>query len=224
MQNKASSLTSLWRPLSAALLLLVVSSGCRSTPSVQHYQMSLDTQQERLDEVSTSAQPITLGVDDFTSESAYDDVRLIYRKSPYRLDYYHYHRWSAPPSMMITDVLRIGFKRTGAFKEVTNGYGRGVDAVLRGRVVAIEEVDESEETWKAKLTLDLSLEDGRSGEVLWSSVWSKTRDVETRNPEGVTIALSQTLGDLVVELTPVLTESYARAKQDAPPQAGNEAF
>jgi ABC-type uncharacterized transport system auxiliary subunit len=217
------------RAICTWLLLCVMTcgavSGCRSTPSMQHYQMSLETQQDKLGEGrdTTRSALITLGVDDFTSDSAYDDVRLIYRKSPYRLDYYHYHRWSSPPSMMITNLMRVGFERTGAFKAVTTGYGRGVDAVLRGRVVAIEEVDESDEAWTARISLDLWLEDGRSGEVIWSSVVTRTRDVETLNPEGVAIALSQVLGDLVVELAPMLTASYTNAS--APTQAtGNSAF
>lgn len=217
------------RAICAWLLLCVMTcgavSGCRSTPSVQHYQMSLETQQDKLGEARDTNQSarITLGVDDFTSESAYNDVRLIYRKSPYRLDYYHYHRWSAPPSMMITDLMRVGFERTGAFKAVTTGYGRGVDAVLRGRVVAIEEVDESDKAWTARITLDLWLEDGRSGEVIWSSVMTRTREVETLNPEGVAIALSHVLGDLVVELTPLLTTSYTRETKGTE-TTGNSAF
>ena len=189
---------------------------CKSSPSVQHYQVNLAEQRAKLEGVGANAggggSALVLGVETLLAESAYDDERIVYRKSPYTLDYYYYHRWTSPPGVMVSDVLRAGFTQTGAFKTVTGGYGRGVDAVLSGRVLAIEEVDESEERWSAKLTLDLQLEEAKSGEVLWNQVWSKQIEVEQRNPEGVTVAISRMLGDAVVELTPQLVRAYEASR------------
>src|SRR5690606_14936877 len=39
-----------------------------------------------------------LSIDLLTADAAYDNDRIAYRKSPYRIDYYQYHRWSALPS------------------------------------------------------------------------------------------------------------------------------
>lgn len=201
-------------PALRALLALCLSciaamaTGCKSAPEVRHYQINLVESRSALARGQEGAQSSSrgtskvLGVDVLRAETAYDDIRMVYRKSPYRVDYYHYHRWSSPPSLMLTDVLRDGLSETGAFGRVTSGYGRGVDAVLRGRVVALEEVDRSETEWEARVVLDLELERVATGEVLWSRTLSQSQVVEERNPEGVTIAASKAMGKIIVEMLP----------------------
>lgn len=214
IRHAGQSSTGSLRVILSALLIVTTMSmalGCKSTPEVRHYQLNLVESQSNLSGASSgktsNASATTgkvLGVDMLRAETAYDDMRIVYRKSPYRVDYYHYHRWSAPPSLMLTDVLRDGLSQTGAFGRVTNGYGRDVDAVLRGRVVAIEEVDKSETEWEARVVLDLELEQVTTGEVLWSRTLSQSETVEERNPEGVTIAASKAMGKIIVEMLPEL--------------------
>ena len=40
------------------------------------------------------------------TDQAYDDERIVYRVTPYRLDYYNYHRWSAAPGMLVARLPR----------------------------------------------------------------------------------------------------------------------
>ena len=208
------------------LLLPWAAAGCKSAPEVRHYQLNLVDSQRALAEAgngratTTSTETVAtggrvIGVDVLRADTAYDDLRIVYRKSPYRVDYYHYHRWSAPPSLMLTDVLRDGLHQTGAFGRVTSGYGRDVDAVLRGRVVAIEEVDRSATEWEARVVLDLELERVATGEVLWSRTLSQSESVEQLNPEGVTIAASKAMGKIIVEMLPELLS----AMESGPPGA-----
>lgn len=185
-------------PLAALLLALLTALGaCRSKPQVRHYQVAIE-------EVARASEPtpVVLGVDYLSANTAYDDVRIVYRKNPYRIDYYHYHRWSAPPSVMVSDVLRELFARSGRFEAVTSGYGAGVDLLLRGRLVAFEEVDRSEDEWLARVVLDLQLEDVRAGEIVWSDVITREQAVEERSPEGVARAMSALLRDVADELGP----------------------
>ncbi len=208
--------------LAATLLLATFAIGCKSTPEVHHYQLNVTEHQADISASlnATQTQALVLGVEPLKAESSYDDIRMVYRKSPYRIDYYHYHRWSAPPSIMLTDQLRAALSNTGKFKRVTGGYGRDVDIVLKGRVVALEEVDTSEDAWQARLVLELELEDMRTGDVLWSETLQQVKDVETLNPEGVTIAASQALGDIIVTLVPKIS---AAASARRPSQTAIEA-
>ena len=47
--------------------------------------------------------------------------------------------------MMVSDVLRDAIEATGDFRLVTNGFVAGADVLLRGRLVALEEVDRERE-------------------------------------------------------------------------------
>ena len=49
---------------------------------------------------------------------AYDDERIVYRITPYRLDYYNYHRWSAPPGTIVGNYLEHALERSGQFRAV----------------------------------------------------------------------------------------------------------
>lgn len=171
---------------------------CGATPKVQHYSVVYER------EASARAPGATwsLGVDYLIADAAYDDVRIVYRKSPYRLDYYHYHRWSAPPGVMVTDLLRQGFQESGQFREVVGGFSADVDLLLRGRLLALEEVDVSETQWRARVKLDLQLQDMRTGRVIWSRMVREEEELEERTPEGLAKAMSSVLTRVVVEITP----------------------
>lgn len=196
----------------AALVLclawpLVGLPACKSTPKIRHYQVIA----EPIEQGPRQPAEVVLAVDYLSANAAYDDPRIVYRENPYRLDYYHYHRWTASPSVMITDAMRELFQRSGHFKAVTSGYTSGVDVLLRGRVVSLEEVDVSEGEWVARLVLDLQLQDVDSGLVIWSRTLRRDQPVEQRDPEGVARALSAALRELVAEISPQLIEARERA-------------
>src|SRR5688572_23534301 len=44
-----------------------------------------------------------IALEALATDDVYDDERIVYRTSRYRLDYYDYHRWSAPPGVMISN-------------------------------------------------------------------------------------------------------------------------
>jgi ABC-type uncharacterized transport system auxiliary subunit len=202
--------------LSAGALAL---GGCGSSPQIRYYQFAF-----RELEATESSETVTSGdvdsterdlpilsIENLTPDSAYNDDRIVYRTSPYRLDYYYYHRWSAPPGVLIADFLRQGFQRTGKFHAVLSGPNPESDAILRGRLVALEEVD-TESGWKVRVSIELQLRDTSSNEILWSAFLTREQPVEQRNPEGLARTFSAVLEDLVVELTPVMVRHCNQAR------------
>lgn len=186
--------------IGVALVVALTFIGCRfGDPEVRHYQVIVE---EVAESSSATESERVLGVEYLSANSAYDDQRIVYRKSPYRLDYYNYHRWTAAPSIMVTDVLREALQRSGEFAAVSSGYASGVDVLLKGRLLSIEEVDVSEDKWLARIALNLQLQDTVTGDVVWSRVITREQEVEERSPEGVARALSKALAKIVVEITP----------------------
>lgn len=206
----------LQRPLICAALLGLsavasLSLGCASSPEVRYYKLALPEAEANAE---APAPAVSIAIEYLTSDAAYDDERIVYRQSPYRLDYYFYHRWSAPPSVLVTDALRQSFLDSGRFISVTGGYTARTDVILSGRLVALEEVDKNEEDWSARLILDLQLHRTRDGELLWSKQLRRQQEVTTRSPEGVAEALSLAAHALSQELIQEL-EPIARAQREA---------
>ena len=95
--------------------LMLLTLACSSAPQVRYYQVVPEAI-ERRDE---PAGGMVLAVETLSASAVYEDERIIYRQNPYRLDYYAYHRWSSPPSLMVSDVLRQTLEQTGQFATVS---------------------------------------------------------------------------------------------------------
>ncbi|HEU5058106.1 MAG TPA: ABC-type transport auxiliary lipoprotein family protein [Kofleriaceae bacterium] len=146
-----------------------------------------------------------LAVEALEADEPYDDDRIVYRENPYRVDYYHYHRWSAPPGAMVGRHLERALAASGRFGAVLREPpADGAAYVLGGRVLALEEVDVSRRRWLARVALELHLRDARTGDVVWSRRLEETEPVARQSPEGVARALSRALDRVARRLAPEL--------------------
>src|SRR5437773_8664218 len=90
----------LWGLVLGSVLL----GGCSLTkpqPEVRHYALTLI-----VPEASASPTAPSLIVAPFNARDPYTQDLMIYRSSPYRLDFYNYHRWAAAPAELVTDWAR----------------------------------------------------------------------------------------------------------------------
>lgn len=170
---------------------------------------------------------VPLAIETLVTDSAYDDDRMVYRITPYRLDYYNYHRWSAAPGTLVANYLERAFESSGRFGAVTRDDDTGeAPVVLGGRVLAIEEVDVSKDRWVARIVLELTLTDTSSGEVLWTEQFEETEPMPRQHPEGLARALSVALERIANRAVPVvssLAERTARAHEAAKATSGRAA-
>lgn len=143
-------------------------------------------------------------VRDMEVVGAYDDARIIYRESDYRLKRYEYHEWVVPPGELVSDALRDGYAASGRFARLEREHDASIDAVLDGRLFALEEVDSTRVRWFAHLRLELELLDARSRERLWSREYDVTRPMQERSPEGLAAAISVALGEVIDASAPEL--------------------
>lgn len=193
------------RPLA---VLLLVAACANKVPETRYYQLFAP---------STSAKPsgAVLVVEQLVTETAYDDERIVYRTNPYRLDYYQYHRWSAAPGVLIGNYLEQAFEKSGKFRAVVREANESTVVSLGGRVVAIEEIDQSKTRWLGRIVLELSLTDTRTGEVIWSEQFEETEVMPTQRPEGLAIALSTAMGRIAKRAAPAIAE-HAEARASMP--------
>jgi ABC-type uncharacterized transport system auxiliary subunit len=166
----------------------------------------------------TSGAGTSIVIEPLETDSAYDDERIVYRTTPYRLDYYNYHRWSAAPGTLIANYLERALEKSGKFGAVTREANPAALVTLGGRVVAIEEVDKSKTQWVGRLVLELTLTNNATGEVLWAEQFEEIEPLPLQSPEGLARAISTALERIANRAVPavsVLAEQVARGKDEA---------
>jgi cholesterol transport system auxiliary component len=199
----------------AAVLAAVLAGalgGCGAAPEVRYYQLA----------APTAARPTrgpVLVLEPLEAEPAYDDQRIVYRVNDYRLDYYHYHRWSAAPGALVSNYLEQALERSGRFRAVVREATAGAGLALGGRLIAIEEVDRSERRWLGRIVIELRLKDLATGEVVWSRQFDESEPLDRQSPEGlaraISAALTRIVGRLAPEVAQLATEE-ARRRAEAP--------
>lgn len=185
------------------LLSVFLLSACSSSPQIQRYQLAVAPQIETSEREVNN---LVLAVEPFSADVAYDQDRIVFRSSPYRLDYYHYHRWSAAPALMLADAMRQAYSKSGYFNLVTMGGGARADVVLSGHVTALEEVDITDDEWQGRVWVELQLRDARTGALVWTRAYREEEPVEELTPEGVARAITKAVTRIVRDSTPQIAE------------------
>jgi ABC-type uncharacterized transport system auxiliary subunit len=189
----------------AVLFELLLFAGCSGAklPDTRYYQLATPTSEK-------TGGDLTLVLEPLATDQAYDDERIVYRATPYRLDYYQYHRWSAAPGAMIGNFLEQSLEHSGRFRNVTRDASPDAPAVLGGRVVAIEEVDMAKGHWVGRIVVELTLTEAKTQRVLWTEQFEETEPLQNQNPEGLARALSAAMERIALKAGPQI-EHYAQA-------------
>ena len=151
-----------------------------------------------------------LVLDSLATDPAYDDDRIVYRTTPYRLDYYQYHRWASAPGAMIGNYLEQALEHSGRFHAVLREVAPDTPVLLGGRVLAIEEVDRSSTAWFGHIAVELALTDARTGELLWSEEFDEIEPLAQQSPEGLAAALSRVMARIAQRIAPPVAELAMR--------------
>lgn len=194
------------------ILLLALAACAGKVPETRYYQLAAP-QQAGL-QPGESAEP-SVAIEPLTADGAYDDERIVYRVTPYRLDYYNYHRWSAPPGTMLSNYLQDAFSRSGRFRAVVHEPTESVPVTLGGRVIAIEEVDQSKTSWVGRIAVELTLTDTLTNKVLWSQRFDETEPLSEQTPEGLARALSAAMARITRRALPAVADIAVTAQRAA---------
>lgn len=183
----------------ASLAFAAALAACANkVPETRYYQLAAPTSPVR------GTADAVLVVEPLDTDAAYDDERIVYRTTPYRLDYYQYHRWSAAPGVLVGNYLEEALERSGRFRSVVRALTPAAHALLGGRIVAIEEVDASARRWLGRIVLELTLTDPRTGEIVWTEQYEETEPMPVQHPEGLARALSTAMHRITRRAAPTI--------------------
>ena len=188
-------------------LILNACSLTKPGPEVHHYTLELTPP-----EVTAGSAKASLQVRPFSAADPYVQDRIVYRRSPYQLDFYNSHRWASSPTEQVTDWTRRYLRGAGLFTTVSPTTEGPADFVLNGRVRQFDEVDH-EQTWEAVSSVDFWLTHGTDRSPVWFRSYTASQQAEKRNPAALAEAMSRSLenilGRLLVDLAPIVAGQTA---------------
>jgi cholesterol transport system auxiliary component len=184
------------RKMAALAAVTLVSWGCfSSAPGKTYLQIHL--------EEGTAPAPRfekALFIAPILADDLYDDFRILYRLSPYEVNYYTLSFWAEKPSKMIHQSLTRYFAARNIFARVVlNPAGTEADWILRGTLHKIEEID-AEAAWAAGLAMDLEIAEAKTGIVLAVRRFDRREPLAKKNVAEVPVVLSRILAEEVAAL------------------------
>lgn len=165
-------------------LSLIVFS-CGKVPIKQYFILNYLPSSER-NRISQGPYPFTIRIQELNIEEAYNRPQIVYRKSPFSIQYYVYRVWAVKPTRMITDLIYKHLVTSNLVGSVVRRFDEGQkpDYELSGTIEAIEEYD-SEELWFAHLAVRFNLTRIKDGRTIYTRRFDNRKRVFQHEPEYV---------------------------------------
>jgi ABC-type uncharacterized transport system auxiliary subunit len=194
------------RKAATLLLIAAVMTGCGSTQTKRYFQIkTIAVEEPALPRVERRLQVEPAAVDPL-----YDDIRILYRVSPFEVKYYPYEFWAEKPGKLAADSMAAFLVVKKVFPAVQRGVAglakEPPDLLLRSRVRVLEEID-SPNAWQARLAMDLEFVDAKTGKAVASASFDRKESMARQVgslPAVVSGILDDELGKLVWELARAL--------------------
>jgi len=163
--------------------------GSSATPTMQYFWIPL-WQEAR---PSTSEPiPVVIQVEGLDVDPGYDHLRIVYRISSVQLRHYKFRQWVTKPGRLLTAAVLRYLQVKNHFRLVTRALQPLPNYILRGRIMALEQVEEGKkrEKWSARVALHLRLHRSSDNKVVWSARFDRKQRVKTRTPQAVVILIT----------------------------------
>lgn len=139
--------------------------------------------------------PVVIQVEALDVDPSYDHLRIVYRISPVQMRHYRFRQWVTKPGRLFKVALQRYLLSTRRFRLVVMEPRPLPNYILRGRVLALEQVEEGKkrELWSARVALHLRLHRSSDNKVVWRMTVDRKRRVEPRTPEAVVALMTKML-------------------------------
>lgn len=192
----------------AACALVGGAAGClspRSMPAMVYYTLAPPGE-------PSARLPGPIRVERFEVDAAYSPVRLAHRSSPYRLEYYSFHRWAGTPEDAVTGAVR-GYLGGAA---VAPGEADDAALTISGAVRVLEERAEPSGR-SGVLAIDFDVH--RGGVLVLERGYRETEPAEAATPEATVAALSRALARMLDHLVEDVRQAEAATAGGTHPSA-----
>jgi len=155
-------------------------------------------------------------VDAFDAHPFIGTDRIAYREKAFKMETYRYHRWQAPPALLVAWHLERDLKRAGFCRAVI-----GSDSLLQTTHVIEGTVEEfyendAEAGWEAVLSISLTLASNGTEDagrrILMQRRYGASRPCRNRTPQAVAEAMSAAMADVSQKALEDIYQTLAAAK------------
>ena len=191
----------------SVLLTVLALTGCISSVGKEYFQLYLPQHTT----AAAGAETIhkidkILLVESVEVDAVYNDYRMVYRTSPFHLNYYSYKYWIKRPEVLVKDSIVDYFSKNNIFKKVVTGLIEGEPDIRLMAVVHIIEEYDRPDTWFAHLKMDIRIIDFKTGKPVLSHSFDRQRQLAARKAEHLPIAISGLLQEELDKLINKLTK------------------
>lgn len=162
---------------------------------------------------------VTLQVSGVGGAGPYQDTGIATQTSSYKIDSYHFHRWTAPPTEIVAERLRaIVYRPAGS---ADNSKDPAV-ATLEAQIKAFQQVNQGG-TAAGLVDIDFCIYPTTPFQrAYWCQEMSKSTPAKNDSPEAAAEAVSASLDDVLHQFAGALPDAVSHipspkpAKSDAP--------
>ena len=199
----------------SALIIVVGVGGCSirgNSPKPQVHRYILGPASNAI--LTADRPSIDLGA--VTGLTPFRDTEIAYQTTPYRLDTYTFHRWSAPPIEQVTE--RIGV----LLQPPPSGPKSSLPSMLlNSHIESFQEVDEGEHV-TGLVSINFCLVPKRqSSKVLWCQTISHQTSASANTREAAVVAITTSFNSVADDLVAELNRQFASMPE--PPEANDPA-
>lgn len=206
-------------------VVLLVS--CTKMPVKQYYVLNYSPSATR-DRLNPGPYNCTVRLRTFVTEEAYTKPQIVYRQSPFKLQYYVYRVWAVKPERIITDLFQKHILTSNLVSNVVRRLDEGhrPEYEIAGILEAIEEYD-SEELWFAHIALRINITRLSDGRIMYSRRFDHRKRVFKQEPEYVVREMSALVEYIftqtIHDFDSILASEFGIPRQsDAEPSSANE--
>ncbi len=179
------------------ILPILLLAGCMSVPSKRYFQILI----EETDGRSVPTIEKTLYLEPVRVDPLYDDTRIVYRVSPFEIQYYSYGYWAKRPDALFREAMAGFFAKRNAFHRVTMDVLQGdPEILLRSNIRILEEID-NPDVWYGRLAMTLEFLDFKSGQSLLLINFDRKSQLLEKKVRALPAALSRILEEELVRAT-----------------------
>jgi len=216
------------KPYALVLTVLLISllSGCMSSAGKKYYQLSLYTPPYagvtpakaalHLNDSATVELPEIdkiIMVDKVTVEEIYNDYRVVYRTSPYQLNYYSYYFWVKKPEKVVHHAIVDYLSKVKGFRSVMTGFEEGrPDYMLRVWVHNLEEYDRPG-AWWAHLQMEIEIREFPSNNRVLHHRFDRQTQMPAKNVDLLPVYLSSIMKEELNKIIIQLAEKIEKERQ-----------